>query len=153
MLHLFNRVGRCGLCGAPADADAPGGQGILDDDPNAFVVSQFAPMQNSKKADKMTASVRGIAGERLNIYRFSGAKRLFTMKNRIRFADLRREKTALFLNVSEHSILTMPVEDVLLIRRGEAAKKVKRYTLERVCDKVDAEHLQSRSPQIPEHGI
>ncbi|MBR6300716.1 MAG: hypothetical protein IKR36_07430, partial [Clostridia bacterium] len=32
MLHLFNRVGRCGLCGAPADADAPGGQGILDDD-------------------------------------------------------------------------------------------------------------------------
>jgi len=47
----------------------------------------------------------------------------------------------------------MPVEDVLLIRRGEAAKKVKRYTLERVCDKVDAEHLQSRSPQIPEHGI
>lgn len=239
---------------------------VAEDDPNAFVVSQFAPMQNSKEADKMTASVRGIAGERLNIYRFSGAKRLFTMENRIRFADLRREKTALFLNVSDtdrsldrlvalfyeqmfrelireykenpgglpvhvimddfacgcpitgfpntisvcrsrnifcsiivqsiaqletlyrtaacticdncdsvlflgsndprtawwiservnrpaHSILTMPVEDVLLIRRGEAAKKVKRYTLERVCDKVDAEHLQSRSPQIPEPGI
>lgn len=54
---------------------------VAEEDPNAFVVTQFAPMQNSKEADKMTASVRGIAGERLNIYRFSGAKRLFTMEN------------------------------------------------------------------------
>lgn len=74
---------------------------VAEDDPDAFVVSQFAPMRSSKEADKMASSVRGIAQERLNVYRFAGATRLFTMENRIRFADLRREKTALFLNVSD----------------------------------------------------
>ena len=29
---------------------------VAEDDPDAFVVSQFAPMQSSKEADKMTAS-------------------------------------------------------------------------------------------------
>lgn len=239
---------------------------VAEDDPDAFVVSQFAPMQSSKEADKMAASVRGIAQERLNVYRFAGATRLFTMENRIRFADLRREKTALFLNVSDtdrsldrlvalfyeqlfreliwdykenpdglsvhaimddfacgcpitgfpntisvcrsrnifcsiiiqsiaqletlyqaaacticdncdsvlflgsndpktaqwigdrvnqpaHSILTMPVEEAMLIRRGAKARKIKRYTLESAYDKDGVERLQSDSPQIPEPGI
>lgn len=70
-------------------------------EPDAFVVKQYTAMKVSKDADKMTASIYGILGEKLAPYRFNGIERMFGVDGRVRFCDLRREKTALFLNVSD----------------------------------------------------
>lgn len=57
------------------------------------------------------------------------------------------------VNQPAHSILTMPVEEALLIRRGIPSKKVKKYTVESACDKDGTEQVESNCPQIPEPGI
>ena len=66
-----------------------------------FAVKQYMTALTSKKADKMDASIKGILGEKLASHGFDGAQRLFTLPNRVNFVGLRKEKTALFLNVSD----------------------------------------------------
>lgn len=74
---------------------------LENDDPECFAVRQFASARAGKDAEKMTASIRGIVGEKLAPYDFEGVQRLFTMPERVDFAAMRRKKTALFINVSD----------------------------------------------------
>ena len=70
-------------------------------DPECFAVRQFLTSRASKKADKMDASIKGILGQKLAAYGFDGIQRVFTMQDRVNFAGLRKEKTALFINISD----------------------------------------------------
>lgn len=69
--------------------------------PDSFAVMRYRLYQSSTKADKMHASILGVLAEKIAIFAFDGAKALFNNTNRINFADLGKEKTAVFLNVSD----------------------------------------------------
>lgn len=72
-----------------------------EEDPNAFAVRQYAATMAAKGAEKMVASIKSVAGEKLLPYMLGEVDQLFKMVNRIDFCDLRREKTALFVHVSD----------------------------------------------------
>lgn len=69
--------------------------------PNSFAVMRYRMYQSSTKADKMHASILGVLAEKISIFAFEGAKALSNNPNRINFVDLGKEKTAVFLNVSD----------------------------------------------------
>ena len=69
--------------------------------PESFAVLRYRLFQASLKADKMYASIQGILAEKLSVYAFAGAKELFQKSKRINFADLGKEKTAVFVKVSD----------------------------------------------------
>ena len=69
--------------------------------PECFAVRQFSAARVTKGAEKMDASIKGILGEKLAPYDFEDIQRVFSMPERVDFASLRREKTALFINVSD----------------------------------------------------
>ena len=72
-----------------------------EEDPNAFAVRQYAATMAAKEAEKMAASIKSVTGQKLLPYMVSEVDQLFKMVNRIDFCDLRREKTALFVHVSD----------------------------------------------------
>lgn len=67
----------------------------------SFAVSRYNMYKGNEKAEKMHESIRGILAEKMSVFAFDGAKRMFHSKRRIDFAELGREKTAVFLNVSD----------------------------------------------------
>lgn len=69
--------------------------------PDSYAVRQYAATKAAKGADKMSGSIAGIVGEKLSPFGAKEIAGLFTMRERIDFNDLRRQKTALFLNVSD----------------------------------------------------
>ena len=69
--------------------------------PNSFAVMRYRMFEHSMKADKMHASILGVLAEKISIFAFDGAKALFDNSNRINFADLGKEKTAVFLKISD----------------------------------------------------
>lgn len=69
--------------------------------PSSFALSRYSLYKNNVRAEKMHESIRGILAEKLSVFAFDGAKAMFHRKERIRFADLGKEKTAVFLTVSD----------------------------------------------------
>ena len=74
---------------------------MQDEDPMAFAVRQHSASMAAKEAEKMAASIKSVTGQKLLPYMVSEVDQLFKMGNRIDFRDLRREKTALFVHVSD----------------------------------------------------
>ena len=72
-----------------------------EEGPNAFAVRQYAATMAAKEAEKMAASIKSVTGQKLLPYMVSEVDQLFKMGNRIDFRDLRRQKTALFVHVSD----------------------------------------------------
>ena len=72
-----------------------------EEDPNAFAVRQYSATLAAKEAEKMAASIKSVTGEKLIPYMASEVDQLFKMGNHIDFCDLRRQKTALFVHVSD----------------------------------------------------
>ncbi|MCI8293925.1 MAG: type IV secretory system conjugative DNA transfer family protein, partial [Hespellia sp.] len=70
-------------------------------EPDSFAVQQYRLFRGTKTAEKMDASIKGVVGEKLELFSFDGAKKLFTNPKKIHFEDLRKEKTVVFLNVSD----------------------------------------------------
>lgn len=70
-------------------------------DPESFAVSRYQLSHKNAIADKMVASVEGELSERLTMCSFAGARKLFSNPNRINFPRLGKEKTALFLTISD----------------------------------------------------
>lgn len=74
---------------------------MQDEDPMAFAVRQHSASMAAKEAEKMAASIKSVTGQKLLPYMVSEVDQLFKMGNRIDFRDLRRQKTALFVHVSD----------------------------------------------------
>ena len=70
-------------------------------DPKSQAVQSYRLFQTNRKADRMEASIIGILSEKLNGMNFDGAVHMFTQEKRIRFADIGRKKTAVFLTISD----------------------------------------------------
>lgn len=69
--------------------------------PESYSVRLYKLFQGNLTADRMEASIVGILNERLNEFTIDGAVRMFTSQSRISFKSLGREKTAVFLTISD----------------------------------------------------
>lgn len=70
-------------------------------DPNSFAAIRYQMFETCHSAEKMHASVMGIASEKLSPLTFAGVKTLFDNPRQIDFSEMGRRKTALFLNISD----------------------------------------------------
>ena len=70
-------------------------------DPDSFSVKTFRLFENNSSAEKMEASIVGILAEKMNGLNFDGALRMYSHRDRIDFRALGREKTAVFLTISD----------------------------------------------------
>jgi len=69
--------------------------------PDSFAVGQYKMFKDNDKAAKMHESIRGILAEKLSMIAFDDANEMFCKENRIDFADIGRQKTAVFVAVSD----------------------------------------------------
>lgn len=69
--------------------------------PESYSMQTYRLFEYNHRAEKMDASIVGILAEKLNGLNFGGAIKMFTRKDRIDFRTLGREKTALFLTISD----------------------------------------------------
>lgn len=69
--------------------------------PDCFAVRRYKMAHLAKNADRMFSSVLGILAADLSPYTFDGARALFHNPQKIRFTDLGRKKTAVFLTISD----------------------------------------------------
>ena len=69
--------------------------------PRSQAVQTYKSCRSNYKADRMEASIIGILSEKLNGMNFDGAIHMFSQEKRIRFADIGRKKTAVFMTISD----------------------------------------------------
>lgn len=69
--------------------------------PKSFALQTYKQFRDNKKADKMDASIRGILSEKFNGLLFDEAMKMYTNKTKINFKDMGKEKTAVFLTISD----------------------------------------------------
>ena len=69
--------------------------------PDGFAAIRWGLYKAMTQADKTHACVMGILAEKLSALAFDGVSNLFHMPNQIDFAAIGREKTALFLTISD----------------------------------------------------
>ena len=70
-------------------------------DPDSFAVKTFDLFRDNGKSEKTEGSIIAVLGERLNGLSLEGAIKMYSAKRRIRFRSLGREKTAVFLTISD----------------------------------------------------
>ncbi len=66
-----------------------------------IAVARYKQYKSMSQAEKMYASIIGILAEKLSVFTFDGASALFNNRNKIDFQKLGREKTAVFLHISD----------------------------------------------------
>lgn len=71
------------------------------ENPESFSVKRFNGIRQSKDAEKMVASIAGILDEGLSKLNARELGYIYKMKNRINFSNVGKEKTAIFLTVSD----------------------------------------------------
>ena len=69
--------------------------------PKSYAVQLYKLFKSNSVADRMEASIIGILNEKLNEFTIEGAVNMFTSAERISFKSLGREKTAVFLSISD----------------------------------------------------
>ena len=69
--------------------------------PNSFAWRKFCTFRGNATAEKMHESIRGILASNLDVLTFDTAIDMYSRKDRIDFASIGRERTALFLTVSD----------------------------------------------------
>lgn len=71
------------------------------DHPDSFTAMKYAEIKANREADKMVASIYGFLNVAMSPFCMEQAKTLFRNDNMIDIASIGREKTILFLNVSD----------------------------------------------------
>lgn len=69
--------------------------------PDSFAASRYRFFMSCQQADRMKASIQGILAEKLSILSFAGARALYENPKKVDIPSLGRQKTALFLTVSD----------------------------------------------------
>lgn len=69
--------------------------------PDHFAYQRYSMFMTGERAEKMQASICGIAANSLNTLTGRRALRLYTAEKRVRFSELAQKKTALILTVSD----------------------------------------------------
>lgn len=69
--------------------------------PDSYAVKTFDLFRDNGKSERTEGSIIAVLGERLNGLSLEGALKMYRAKKRIQFKDLGREKTAVFLTISD----------------------------------------------------
>ena len=69
--------------------------------PNSFAAKRYQMISSSFNADRTWSSIKFITANALQIFEFDSAKKMLTRKKRFDIRMLGKEKTALFLNISD----------------------------------------------------
>ena len=69
--------------------------------PDKFAARKWRSFRATKEAGRMHASILGIIAEKLDTLTYDGAAEIYRRRERVRFARLGMEKTAVFLKVSD----------------------------------------------------
>lgn len=69
--------------------------------PDSYAWTHYQMFKNNRKADKMHASIQGVIAQKLDLLTFDGPLQMYSRPDKVDFAALGREKTAVFLNVSD----------------------------------------------------
>ncbi len=70
-------------------------------DPDSLAVRTYKLFESTAKSERTEASITSILGEKLNGLVFDDAMRMYSNQKRICFQDMGREKTAVFLTISD----------------------------------------------------
>lgn len=102
---------------------------VVVNHPRSFFARKYTQMTNSQKADKMWASIMEFVSQAINPYDASDYYGLLSGDDQVDFASLGKEKTVLFLNVSDSDRTFDPIVNLLytqafqvLIREADASK-------------------------------
>lgn len=74
---------------------------LREENPNSFAVQSFKLFEDAGKSEKTEASINVVLGEKLNGLGFDAAVKMYSARKRIQFQNLGREKTAVFLSISD----------------------------------------------------
>lgn len=69
--------------------------------PDSFAYQKYRLFADNKTAEKMHQSIVGILGEKLDPLSWKGPAALYAKPDKVNFADLGRERTAVFLTISD----------------------------------------------------
>ncbi len=107
---------------------------LMHRDPNSFAVRTFQlfPSTAARETDR---SIMAVLGEKLNGLNFSGALKMYSKKERINFRDWGREKTAVFLTISDTDRSMDRLVSLLYTQ-----------ALHTLCDSADTEYKDHRLP-------
>lgn len=70
-------------------------------DPDSFAYRTYRSYQTNRNSEKTHASIQAVVAERLSVLAFDGARRMYQRRDRVDFRALGRERTAVFLTVSD----------------------------------------------------
>lgn len=74
---------------------------LRQSNPDSYAVKTFDLFRDNGKSERTEGSIIAVLGERLNGLGLEGAVKMYSAKKRIRFQDLGRKKTAVFLTISD----------------------------------------------------
>lgn len=74
---------------------------VVKNHPKSLTAALWRAYSTTRAAEKMHASIVGILAEKLRVFGFDGAHRLFTCADQVDFTSLGRRRTALFVTVSD----------------------------------------------------
>ena len=69
--------------------------------PESFALSKYRLLKRNFEAERMNASIEAFTAQALDIFSFEGTKKMITNPEKIDIKAMGREKTALFLNISD----------------------------------------------------
>ena len=69
--------------------------------PDSFAVKRYRTVRGNERAEKTYACIHAFIAEHLNALNFDGPVAMYENRNRIDFAELGKEKTAVFLTISD----------------------------------------------------
>lgn len=74
---------------------------IQRENPDSFALTKYKMLRKNFDAERMNASIEAFTNQALTIFSFEGTKKMLTNPDRVDIRAMGREKTALFLNVSD----------------------------------------------------
>lgn len=76
-------------------------QELGEQNPDGLAWKRYKLFRDNKAAEKMYESIRGILAQKLDTLTFDGPLQMYSRPDKVDFAALGREKTVVFLNVSD----------------------------------------------------
>ena len=76
-------------------------QELRERKPNSFAWTRYQMFRDTRNAKKMYESIRGIISQKLDTLTYEGPLQMYSRPNKVDFTSLGREKTAVFLTVSD----------------------------------------------------
>lgn len=104
-------------------------------DSASFAVKKYHSFAGAQRAEKMHASICGIVAEKLDTLTYDALNRMYAQKERIDFKQLGKEKTAVFLTISDTDRSSDKLVNLFYTQ-----------ALHALCESADKDYADSRLP-------